>query len=308
MKTFPGQKAVPAPSGFTLVELLVAVAIIAVLMGLLLAAVQRSREQANRASCQNNLKQIGVALQNYYSVHSVFPPGYVSSFDAMGNDTGPGWGWAAKALPFLEQIALYDQIQWTLPIEVSQNAVARVQIVPGYLCPSDTADPTWTAVRRSMTGTPTGTICPVATSNYVGVFGVAEPGVDGEGIFFRNSAVTVHDIMDGTSNTLIVGERYFRWCEATWVGSVTGADIYPPSGSPAAAMVQHASGMTLAHTFEGPPHVPGTECNNFSSRHEGGAFFAFADGHVSFLTSSVPIPVFRALSTRSGGESLPGDY
>jgi len=91
------------------------------------------------------------------------------------------------------------------------------------------------------------------------VFGVSEPGIDGEGVFFRNSSVALKDIRDGSSSTLLVGERTQSTCEATWVGSVTGARIFPPPGSPAAPEVQHASGMTLGHTMEGAPNAPEIE-------------------------------------------------
>src|SRR5881227_990333 len=104
-------------SGFTLIELLVVIAIIAVLIGLLLPAVQKVREAAARANCTNNLKQIGIGLHNYHDTAKAFPPGYASNFDSAGNDTGPGWGWASFLVPQMEQAALYGTIQFSQPIE-----------------------------------------------------------------------------------------------------------------------------------------------------------------------------------------------
>ncbi|MBI3862300.1 MAG: DUF1559 domain-containing protein [Planctomycetia bacterium] len=290
--------------GFTLIELLVVIAIISVLAGLILPAVQQAREAARRAQCKSNLKQIGLALQNYHGAYLKFPPGYVSNFDATGNDLGPGWGWGAMLLPQLEQTNLHSTINFGQPIEAAANAAPRVARGPVYLCPSDSVKPTWPAVMRDATGKPTSTICEVSSSGYVAVFGVSEPGIDGEGVFFRNSGIAMKDIGDGSSSTLLVGERAQSSCEATWVGSVTGARIFPPAGSYAVPELQHASGMTLGHTQEGAPNAPGIECNNFSSQHTGGAQFVFADGHVQFISKNINRATFQALSTRSGGEAV----
>ena len=293
--------------GFTLVELLVVIAIIGVLVSLILPAVQQARETARRTQCKNNLKQIGLALHNYHDQFSRFPPGYVSNFDGSGNDTGAGWGWGALLLPHLEQAPLQATINFNQPIEAPVNAAARVAPLAACLCPSDTVKPTWPAVMRDSLGNATTTICDVSSSNYLGVFGVSEPGIDGEGVFFRNSDVGLRDIRDGASTTLLIGERTQFTCEATWVGSVTGARIFPPPGSPVVPYMQHASGMTLGHTVEGAPNAEGTECNNFSSRHTGGAHFAFADGHVQFISKNMNRATFQALSTRAGGETI-GDF
>src|SRR5881227_1368137 len=98
---------------FTLVEILVVIAIIGLLVAILLPAVQSSREASRRLQCTNNLKQVGLALLNYESSHKQFPAGYVSQFDSSGNDTGPGWGWASAILPQIEETAIHNVINFT---------------------------------------------------------------------------------------------------------------------------------------------------------------------------------------------------
>jgi prepilin-type N-terminal cleavage/methylation domain-containing protein/prepilin-type processing-associated H-X9-DG protein len=296
--------------GFTLIELLVVIAIIAVLIGLLLPAVQKVREAANRMACTNNLKQIGLALHNYHDTFKSFPPGYISGVDASGDDTGPGWGWAAFLLPQMEQQNLYATIYFAEPIESANNATPRRTLLKSYLCPSD-APPTgpFPVGPRTATGQINPVICDVAPANYVGNFGIGEPGVDGEGIFFRNSHIRMDDITDGKSSTFLAGERSFRYAESTWVGAVTTAQQFPTPGSPMPLLPENASNFVLGHTdeaFQGPA-VP-TEINHFSSAHIGGVHFLFADGHVSFLGSSVNFSLYKALSTRAGGEPVSGDY
>ena len=288
----------PNRCGFTLIELLVVIAIIAILIGLLLPAVQKVREAAARMSCTNNLKQIGLAMHNYHDANQSFPAGYVSAFDSSnGNDTGPGWGWAAYILPYVEQNGLSNAIRFDQPIEAPVNSSVRVMPIKSYLCPSDDAPPTFAAQQFDSSGNPIATICQVASANYIGVFGISEPGVDGDGLFFRNSNVGFKDITDGTSQTLMVGERAHKLAPATWVGAVTNAEAFP----------YNSSNMVLGHTGESNGVTP-TESNQFSSRHSGGVNFLFSDGHVHFLTTSVSESVFKALSTRAGGEPLGGDF
>jgi prepilin-type N-terminal cleavage/methylation domain-containing protein/prepilin-type processing-associated H-X9-DG protein len=297
----------PQRRGFTLIELLVVVAIIATLVALLLPAVQAAREASRRTQCRNNLHQLGVALHNYHDTSHCFPPGYVSNFDSTGNDTGTGWGWGAIILQQVEQLALQRTVDYQQPIEAAPNAAARVNVLGVYVCPSDVSKDTWTVVKRDPLGNPLATICQIASANYVGVFGVSEPGVDGEGMFFRDSKIAIRDVTDGTSTTLMVGERSKTWCDATWVGAVTDASLFPAPGSPALPAVQNASGMVLGHTSEGPPSGPGLECNNFSSLHSMGANFLFVDGHVGFVSSSIDRATFNALATRAGGETVGDD-
>ncbi len=194
--------------GFTLIELLVVIAIIAVLIALLLPAVQAAREAARRSQCINNLKQIGLALANYEQAQKVLPPGYISNFDAQGNDTGPGWGWASMILPQFEQSPLFNSINFGQAIEVPSNLSARLTTINSFLCPSDPSPALfWAASRDLSTGALIANICQLAPSDYVGVCGLSEPGPDCEGIFFRDSLVALRDVTDGLSQTIFVGER-----------------------------------------------------------------------------------------------------
>ena len=298
--------------GFTLIELLVVIAIIGVLVALLLPAVQAAREAARRAQCINNLKQFGLALNVYEGSTLVLPPGYVSAFDTSGTDLGPGWGWSAMILPQFEQAATFSAINFAANIEVPANQTARLVVISSFLCPSDRVEPSWPAVDRSyLTGAPTREICRIAPSNYVGMNGVSEPGPDGDGLFFRNSAVAYRDITDGLSQTLAIGERSHLLGPATWTGSVTGSLLYDSDGDHVGTpVVETGPGMVLGHAGEGAgPGANRSEPNQFYSLHAGrGADFLFADGHVAFLKSTMNYNVYKGLATRAGGETIPGDY
>lgn len=299
-------------SGFTLVELLVVISIIGILIGLLLPAVQAAREAARRMQCSNNLKQVGLALHNYHDSRAAFPSGYITETDAGGNEIGPGWGWASMILPELEQAPLFERIHFSSPIEAPVNGFARIQSVATFICPSDASPRVWTTKRRSLsTGELIGVICDVASANYVGVFGTSEPGVGGDGIFSRNVAIKIRDITDGTSSTLMVGERSFRLGEATWTGAVTGAVITADgSDGVGAGPPEPASGLILGHSGDG--NSPGdrrSHANQFYSLHAGGgAHFLFCDGHVAFLSRSIDYRVYQALTTRAGGELIGSDF
>jgi prepilin-type N-terminal cleavage/methylation domain-containing protein/prepilin-type processing-associated H-X9-DG protein len=312
-------------AGFTLIELLVVIAIIGVLVGLLMPAVQAARETARREHCANNLKQLGLALAQYMDVQGGFAPGYTSTWDNYWKiDLGPGWGWGCRILPFLEQQPLYDAVNFLAPVNDPTQVTVATMRLSVFICPSDNMPARWTAKQSGAwvyqgqvyeTGVPLGD---VAGANYIGMFGIGEPGVDGEGLFFRNSFVRPHEITDGLSNTLAVGERSLNLNagrgQATWVGSVPNAtlwsctpDPYDPDGG--VCRMEDASGMILGHTGEGfGPGDPRADVNQFLSRHGRGCFFLYGDGHVRFLQGSINYQTYKALSTRAGGEVISNDY
>ena len=288
---------------FTLVELLVVIVIIGILVGLLIPAIQFAREAARRTSCINNLKQIGLATQNHHDARKLLPPGYLAVFDVTGNENGPGWGWAAQILPYLEEGNLHQTIRFDLDIESATNAQSRTNQIDSYLCPSDFPEPTWIAAVLDLDGSAKQTICDLASANYIGVFGTTEPGVNGDGLFFRNSRLALRNITDGTTQTIAVGERSHLLCQATWAGAVTNANLYPTAGSTAPPVLDNATGMILGYTGDGNgPGSVDSHANQFSSMHGQGANFVFADGHVQFLGESIERTTFMALSTRAGGE------
>src|SRR6266480_7037331 len=198
--------------GFTLIELLVVIAIIGVLIALLLPAVQKVREAANRLQCKNNQKQIGLALHNYHDRMKSFPMGYFSDLngpagrDTNGNCTyneiGPGWGWAAYLLDDLEQGNVKRQIRFDLRISDSLNASVREIQLPIFVCPSEVESGPITVVDAN--GNP---ICNVGRSSYVamnGVLGVTGDAFDNNGAFLRNKYMRIEEITDGLSNTFLI--------------------------------------------------------------------------------------------------------
>jgi prepilin-type N-terminal cleavage/methylation domain-containing protein/prepilin-type processing-associated H-X9-DG protein len=292
--------------GFTLIELLVVIAIIAVLIGLLLPAVQKVREAAARMKCANNLKQIGVALHNFHGTYERFPAGFVSQTATVnGESLGPGWGWAAQLLPFVEQDNLYRTIDLSKDIAHTANAAPRVQPIPVYFCPSDSPpQPTFTV--RDAGGT---AVCDVAFANYVGVGGTFEvsnfPDTN-TGVLLRNKGFRVTDITDGSSNTIFVGERTgLKSPQTTWTGAVTRARI--PPLNPAYDVELPAVLCTTNTGTATDGRVPNNALDHVedtNSRHPGGVNFLYGDGSVHFLNQNIDPKTWVALGTRAGGEVL----
>ncbi|MEZ5940397.1 MAG: DUF1559 domain-containing protein [Planctomycetaceae bacterium] len=298
--------------GFTLIELIVVMGVIAMLVAMLLPAVQQAREAARRTACKNNLKQLGLALTNYQGLYDVFPPGYVSREvapdDPYSMETGSGYAWSTLLLPFLDQAPLMQQINLrgnsTDPMSLN---LAATQI-PAFTCPSDTGELVFAVT--NLAGTLT-----LSRSNYVGVYGTGDlsslPGAPVErGIFYRNSGVAIYDLKDGASHTLLLGERVSpqdrenmpqECCAATWYavppGSAYESDnsgtFQPPW------LVLGATNQAMAAPLI-PLNAPNASAP-FSSQHVGGIQVVFADGSVRFISENIKYDQFQHLGEIADG-------
>ena len=310
-------------TAFTLIELLVVITIIAILIGLLVPAVQKVREAAARTQCQNNLKQIGLALHSYHEANKRFPPGYAAGGPYLdgATDTAPGWGWAAFLLPYLEQGPLYGQLNFNQPVPKSAAIQTMLSL---YLCPSDITPPAAFAVPDGFGNT----VCIAAPTSYAACCGgdasdTRDP--TGDGVFYRNSRIRIADLRDGTSQTFLVGERAWANANGAWAGAIPGGVIKRGQSNPCQPNIPGAwypaSTIAIAHAHLNNALVDpdgSAGMDDFSSMHLGGAFFVFADGSVHFIRSvSTDNPdgsytsdglVFQALGTRANGEVVPGDF
>jgi prepilin-type N-terminal cleavage/methylation domain-containing protein len=310
-----------ARTAFTLVELLVVIAIIAVLIGLLLPAVQRIRESAFRMRCLNNLKQIGLALHQYHDVNSRFPPGYynppppsVASLDSRSFDrpslaiydssVDPGWGWAAYILPYIEQTNLYQQIQFDVATGSPVHDAVRTTSIAMYNCPSDSLIGVFTVLDRRNRS-----ICDAFTNSYAGCFGAniylgIQPDL-GDGVFFRNSKVRILDIKDGTSSTFLVGERAAMFAQGPWVGAISTGTIRTSPGAPVwGTHIYPSSVLTLARSGLKPLFDIYDQPYDWFSAHPNLIQFLFADGSARPMQASTTPDVMQALATRDGGEAV----
>jgi prepilin-type N-terminal cleavage/methylation domain-containing protein/prepilin-type processing-associated H-X9-DG protein len=313
--------------GFTLIELLVVIAIIGVLVGLLLPAVQQVRATAQRTQCQNNLRQIGLALFGVHDRTGSFPAAYISNLqpgtqpsqdvngDGTWNEIGPGWGWGAYILNEVEQGAVFNQLNFNLDIKDPANAAGRNQTIKVFTCPSGANTDPFTVVDGN--GNPlldaNNQPITVAYGSYVGVNGapngVTSDCYDNNGAFIRNQRLAVKDITDGTSNTLFVGERCSAMSLTSWVGAVQGCvvpDLKYPDLPDQLANAEGDSALVLCHGSL--THLPNDklvfDADATSSYHAAGVNFLFCDGSVHCIGSSITPTVYQALCTRNGGENI----
>jgi prepilin-type N-terminal cleavage/methylation domain-containing protein/prepilin-type processing-associated H-X9-DG protein len=307
-------------SAFTLIELLVVIAIIGILIGLLLPAVQKVREAANRMKCQNNMRQVTLALHNYHDAMGSFPFGTIDTIKA-----DPGWDqqrytWMQVVLPYIEQAAMGRQIDAWLkagggPCLYGSSGVPGHEIpISILMCPSDPANPKTTAFGGSEQGAHGNyALCAGSTSFNTATLTPGD-GTTLNGIFFSRSKTRITDIADGTSNTLAASEiivvpdalahdvRGRYWNNANQ-GSVLFATLYPPNTAVPDRLQWCSNQLTQA------PCTATTTDIVLSARsyHTGGVNAGMADGSVRFVPDSVNTSAYLNAGTRAGGE-VPGDF
>lgn len=312
--------------GFTLIELLVVIAIIAVLIALLLPAVQQAREAARRTQCKNNLKQIGLALHNYHDAHNQFPPSMIfqtGQLTARGNraQRANGWAWTSFILPFVDQAPLYQQLDFNTSLVTAANQIPIASKLQIAVCPS--VPPINYCVVGAIK-TPG-----ILATNYVGNSGsyslsayYNSSDARRNGVFVEDAKIGIRDILDGTSNTIAVGETVFWgngdtantfYWDPSWFGRVQAAT--PTSDCPECITRNGSNRMN-------PPSIASAVVlrNAFSSKHIGGAQFLLTDGSVRFINESInttsvddetqptsALGVYQLLCGRNDGQVV-GDF
>ena len=284
-------------NAFTLVELLVVIAIIGVLIGLLLPAIQAAREAARKSSCKNNLHQLGLGLLNFETAQARLPAGYLYEEGPDGNQLG--YSWIAQSLAHLELRPLSDQFDFKKPIFHDDNLIARESQPELFLCPTD--DVSWGNFIEMGPAK-------FAMGCYVANFGppdLDETQEKREGPFYRNSATELREITDGTSHTLMVGERqngpfrlgashgnHFEY-ETTWAGAVRDID---DSTDDHGHMILFQTGHT--------PNHPQSDDRDVSAPHTQVAHFLMCDGSVHEIAEAIDFDVYTAMGTMAGEEII----
>ncbi|MHC4404035.1 MAG: DUF1559 domain-containing protein [Planctomycetota bacterium] len=284
-RTDPASSSRKRRPGFTIVEILVVIAIIGILIALLLPAIQSAREAARRMRCSKNLNQIGLAMHVYHDGHKTFPPGYISV--AAGDEE---WGWPVFLFPHMELENPYDEL------DVSHTRLTEVLRMTGdegayrrdvltthldeFRCPSDTTADQLPSTLRHFRGNANSSIEP-GTSNYIGVSGLFDrsAALENNGVLYGNSRVSINDLADGASKTFMVGERGKRCAAGAWCGN---RDPFSRSAT-GAYYVQGRVSIKL----NAPEHLDDGCQEGFSSPHPRGANFLTCGRSVHFIADNI---------------------
>ncbi|MEK6261762.1 MAG: DUF1559 domain-containing protein [Planctomycetota bacterium] len=284
------------PGGFTLIELLVAIAIVCMLAALLLPAIQQAREAARRVSCQNNLLQIGLALQNYSSAHGVLPPGVVNAtgpIAASENVANYHMSWLVQVLPFLELKNEYLRIDFTKSVYAPENSDVRKQSPALFRCPSS--------------GTPAG-------PEYAGIHNDYETPIDANqnGVLFLNSSIRLSDVTDGCANTMFVvegssaassGLGWMSGTSATLRNAVVWSNRARPDKPPAYSVRRrNEQGPSMQQQLAEFDRGGVTAVGGPGSRHGEGFNLVMGDGAVRLVPYAIDAMLLRNLAHRADGE------
>jgi len=278
----------PSKQAFTVLELLVVFSTIAMLIGLLLPAVQAAKDAARRMQCINNMRQVGLALQSHHESLRVLPAGWSRD---EGHETA--FGWSVSILPYLEEASLFSAIDIEAGVLSPTNEQARTISPNVFLCPADFAAQTFFLHKEEHndhqeTHPSSNDSIELPSSNYAGVFGTSDPddvkGDTGEGAFLMDTGVRFAELRRGLSHVFLVGERTAKKLPSTWIGiALEGED---------------AAGRVVGNAFLGPNRNDADECE-FDSRHAGCANFLWADGHVECIVDAIDTEAYRKMATRS---------
>ncbi len=267
-------------NAFTLVEVLVVIAIIGILIAMLLPAVQSAREAARRIQCSNNLRQLGLAMHNYHASLSSFPPGFMVRGHLTGTTPG-GWAWGVFLMPFIEQSPLRDKLsptRYTLEQVINDPALLPMlqTNLSVFRCPSSRIGPL-----RTHHGVPNPQ---VASANYTccrGYFnfsGTTHLTKRNNGLFYGESGTRIHEVRDGTSHTFALGER------TAFGTNLQNDGSWPSWCGPGGGGAMNTVSSSVSHPVNHP-----TSMHAFSSEHPGGALFAFTDGSVHFIAQTIGV-------------------